>query len=177
MLWNPVWRIFELLDKPQSGVTVSIADAALGQRDGRADLSRSLPAHVVVIERKVQLLMMRVTEWVDSRGNAWWMVPYLVPLLFSLLAGISVQCDYTYDCSALFSHHSFLCFTQLQRKSHLLYFFCKFGSDVLLSMLNIFHWSFTLKLSSLRLLVGGLQKCTNLQQLNNDTEKFNSFLI
>lgn len=62
MLWNPVWRIFEPLDKPLSGVTVSVADAALGQRDGLADLSRSCAAHVVVIERKVQLLMMRVTE-------------------------------------------------------------------------------------------------------------------
>lgn len=86
VLWNPVRRIFELLHKPLSGVTVSVADAALGQRDGLADLSRSFPAHVVVMERKVQLLMMRVTEWVDSRRNAWWMVPYLVPLLFSLLA-------------------------------------------------------------------------------------------
>lgn len=110
VLWNPVWRIFELSDKPLSGVTVSVADAASGQREGPADLSRSFPAHVVVIERKVQLLMMRVTGWVDSRGNAWWMVPYLAPLLLSLPAGISVQSDYTFDCSALFSQYFIVLF-------------------------------------------------------------------
>lgn len=62
MLWNRVWRIFELLDKRLSGVTVSAADSALGRRDGLADLSRSFPAHVAVIEGKVQLLMMGATE-------------------------------------------------------------------------------------------------------------------
>lgn len=38
-------------------MTVSVADSALGPRDGLADLSRSFPAHVAVTEGKVQLLM------------------------------------------------------------------------------------------------------------------------
>lgn len=58
MLWNFVWKIFELLDKSLSGVTVSVADSAPGWRDVLADLSRSFPAHVAVFEREVQLLMM-----------------------------------------------------------------------------------------------------------------------
>lgn len=62
MLWICVWRIFEQLDKRLSEVMVSIADSALGQRDGLADLSRSFQVHVAVIERKVQLLMMGATE-------------------------------------------------------------------------------------------------------------------
>lgn len=62
MLWNCVWRIFEQLDKQLPEVMVSIADPALGQRDGLADLSRSFPAHVAVIEGKVQLLMMGAME-------------------------------------------------------------------------------------------------------------------
>lgn len=62
MLWICVWRIFEQLDKRLSEVMVSIADSALGQRDGLADLSRSFQAHVAVIEGKVQLLMMGAME-------------------------------------------------------------------------------------------------------------------